>query len=152
MSQDREPHLNLNDHSHHPLAATHPAHHLWEPAAADNREEPLYRLRVSVLKDKEAQGDCPSRVFTFKTLTHVIHASDQITETFGKSFSGYTVKNLGMDIPEAGEQNVEDGRTQALTIEFDSVGANETWKEFLARLVAAERRWMKDFECLESGN
>lgn len=57
-----------------------------------------------------------------------------------------------MDIPEAGEDNVEDGRTQTLTIEFDSVDANETWKDFLGRLAEAERGWTKDFECLKNGH
>jgi hypothetical protein len=38
-------------------------HHLWEPKSGLEASEPLWHLRVSVLKDQEGQGDCPSRYF-----------------------------------------------------------------------------------------
>jgi hypothetical protein len=38
-------------------------HHLWEPKSGVQTLEPLWHLRLSVLKDQEGQGDCPSRYF-----------------------------------------------------------------------------------------
>lgn len=38
-------------------------HCLWQPRCTDSPKEPLYHLRLSVLKDSEGRGDCPSRRF-----------------------------------------------------------------------------------------
>jgi hypothetical protein len=41
-----------------------PKHTLWQPnASSTSTPEPLWHLRVSVLKDEEGMGDCPSRRF-----------------------------------------------------------------------------------------
>jgi hypothetical protein len=56
MSQDREPHIDLN--------ASHNYAMLQETVDSINASpEPLYRLRISVLKDEEGTGDCPIRMF-----------------------------------------------------------------------------------------
>jgi hypothetical protein len=37
---------------------------LWQPKDKDQlKPEPLWHLRISVLKDQEGRGDCPSRSF-----------------------------------------------------------------------------------------
>lgn len=39
-------------------------HCLWQPKnTGEPKEEPMYHLRVSVLKDQEVRGDCQSRRF-----------------------------------------------------------------------------------------
>lgn len=37
--------------------------HLWQPKETQAKEEPLWHLRISVLKDQEGRGDAPSRRF-----------------------------------------------------------------------------------------
>jgi len=43
-------------------------HHLWQPKSVLETGEPLWHLRVSVLKDQEGQGDCPSRYFVCSSI------------------------------------------------------------------------------------
>jgi hypothetical protein len=38
-------------------------HLLWQPRSDTPKQEPLWHLRVSVLKDQEGRGDAPSRRF-----------------------------------------------------------------------------------------
>ena len=40
-----------------------PAKHLWQPRPETPVKEPLWHLRVSVLKDQEGRADVPSRRF-----------------------------------------------------------------------------------------
>lgn len=42
-----------------------PKHTLWQPKPTNGAEalEPMWHLRVSVLKDAEGMGDCPDRRF-----------------------------------------------------------------------------------------
>ena len=56
MSQDREPHTDLN-------AAHNFAMRQEAIDSLNASPEPLYRLRISVLKDGEGTRDCPIRMF-----------------------------------------------------------------------------------------
>ncbi len=56
MSQDREPHLDLN--AAHNRSTRQEAYD-----DLNTSPEPLYRLRISVLKDQEGTRDCPMRMF-----------------------------------------------------------------------------------------
>jgi len=56
MSNETEPHLNLNARHNQSI-------HQQGSESTDNIPEPLYRLRVSVLKDGEGSKDCPIRMF-----------------------------------------------------------------------------------------
>lgn len=38
-------------------------HLLWQPRSDSPKQEPMWHLRVSVLKDQEGRGDAPSRRF-----------------------------------------------------------------------------------------
>jgi hypothetical protein len=66
MSQDREPHQDLN--------VTH--NHGVEQESFDELNatpEPLYRLRVEVLKDEEGSRDCPLRMFVRSSYLLALH-------------------------------------------------------------------------------
>lgn len=56
MSQDREPHQDLNI-AHNRAVGQESFDEL------NTTPEPLYRLRVAVLKDQEGSRDCPLRMF-----------------------------------------------------------------------------------------
>lgn len=53
-------------------------HHLWQKTRqvevdSSNEEEPhFYKLRISVVRDGEGVGDCPSRTFV-SLLSHDVH-------------------------------------------------------------------------------
>ncbi|KAL2064397.1 hypothetical protein VTL71DRAFT_4891 [Oculimacula yallundae] len=113
-------------------------HCLWQPKdSTETKEEPLWHLRVSVLKDQEVRGDCQSRRFAFKSLHHLTHAANQLDAAF-KSFD---IKKCGVSTPDAMGGRVNDGRSENITIEFESDASSESWKEFLARLKALEDEW-----------
>ncbi|CZT03425.1 uncharacterized protein RAG0_10180 [Rhynchosporium agropyri] len=113
-------------------------HCLWQPKnTTEPKDEPLWHLRVSVLKDQEARGDCQSRRFAFKSLHHLTHAANQLDEAF-KSFD---IKKCGVESPDAMGDRVNDGRSENITIEFESDTSLESWKEFMARLKALEDEW-----------
>jgi len=142
MSQDTEPHRQLNKGSAHEA-------HLWdEPTTVTSAiPEPLYRLRISVVKDSEGQDDAPSKIFAFETYNHLLDACDKFRDTFGRSeLSGYKIEKSGLSEVSEGGEGIEDGRTMGLTVEYDSVAADESWGEFLSRLSGVEKPWVRDAE------
>jgi len=120
-------------------------HCLWQPKnTAEVKDEPLWHLRVSVLKDQEARGDCQSRRFAFKSLHHLTHAANQLDAAF-KTFD---IKKCGVESPDAMGGRVNDGRSENITIEFDSDTSPESWKTFLGRLKSLEDQW--EHECMST--
>jgi hypothetical protein len=112
---------------------------LWTPPRTDSpKEEPLWHLRVSILKDQEIRGDAPPRRFAFKSMHHLTHAANQLEGAFRDSFD---IKKCGVETPDAMGGRVNDGRSENITIEFDSDTSSETWSEFLARLKVLEDEW-----------
>ena len=142
----------------------HPIPHLY-PADLPPAILPTYRLQLSVLVDREARSDCPPRSFSFSTPQLLTAAVDDIDLVFGSgdAFSEYTVTKSGGvdapravagsfgpgvsdgDAPESGDgeapERVEGGRTEMLVIGYDSITADESWNEFLARLHTVESGW-----------
>ncbi|KAF7879892.1 uncharacterized protein EAF02_007529 [Botrytis sinoallii] len=112
------------------------AHTLWKQNS--ERTTPIWHLRVTVLKNGDARGDCPNRVFAFKTLEDVTRAINQVEAAFGNTFE---LKKCGIDSPDAMGGRVNDGRSENITIEFDSNVTRESWAEFLARLKGLEDEW-----------
>lgn len=113
-------------------------HHLWEPKSGLETGEPLWHLRVSVLKDQEGQGDCPSRYFTFKSMHHLTHAANQLEAAFRATFD---IRKCGCETPDAMGGRVNDGRCENITIEYETETAKEGWKQFLGRLKGLEDEW-----------
>lgn len=84
-------------------------------------------------------GDCPNRRFTFKSLHHLTHATNQLEEAFGKTFE---IKKCGLEMGDAMGGRVNDGRTENITIEYDSdIGGNGGWQNFLGTLKKLEDEW-----------
>ena len=141
---------------------------LWQPKPTNGEviSEPVYHLRVYVLKDGEGTGDCPNRRFvslvsaclwlgehcpnliwmqSFKSLHHLTHATNRLEEAFGKSFE---MNTCGLDKGDAMGGRLNDGRTENITIEYNSnVGANGGWKAFVDNLKKLEDEW--DYEGIE---
>ncbi|KAI9640143.1 hypothetical protein NHQ30_011545 [Ciborinia camelliae] len=78
------------------------------------------------------------RITAFKTLEDVTRAVNQVEAAFGNTFD---LKKCGIDSPDAMGGRVNDGRSENITIEFDSNVAKESWTEFLARLKVLENEW-----------
>ncbi|TVY30139.1 hypothetical protein LHYA1_G001097 [Lachnellula hyalina] len=112
-------------------------HHLWEPKIS-TATEPLWHMRVLVLKDQEGQGDCPGRYFTFKSKHHLTHAANQLEEAFREKFG---IRKCGCDSPDAMGGRVNDGRCQNFTIEYETETASEEWRQFTERLRRLEDEW-----------
>jgi len=117
-----------------------PKHTLWTPrASGTSTPEPLWYLRVTILKDQEARGDCPNRRFAFKSLHHLTHAANQLEAAFGSKFD---IRRCGVETPDAMGGRVNDGRSENITVEYDSSGKDALpWKDFLAKLKALEDEW-----------
>ncbi|TVY84020.1 hypothetical protein LSUE1_G002957 [Lachnellula suecica] len=113
-------------------------HHLWEPKAGFQTAEPLWHLRVSVLKDQEGQGDCPSRYFTFKSKHHLTHAANQLEAAFTEPFD---IRKCGCEFGDAMGGRVNDGRCENITIEYETETAKDGWKAFLGKLQVLEDEW-----------
>jgi len=119
-------------------------HMLWQPKNTGLKvEEPLWHLRVSVLKDREGRGDCPSRRFAFKSLHHLTHAANQLEAAFGQTFD---IRKCGVEVPDAMGGRINDGRSECVTIEFESDTAISTWEDFLGKLKALEDEWEREAE------
>jgi len=117
-------------------------HMLWTPRNEDTpKQEPLWHLRVSVLKDQEGRGDAPSRRFAFKSMHHLTHAANQLESAFSDTFE---LRKCGVETPDAQGGRVNDGRSENITIEFDSDTAKEGWPQFLERLRALEDEWERE--------
>jgi len=116
---------------------------LWQPRGNEEVKVPLWHLRVHVLKDQEGRGDCPSRIFTFKSLHHLTHAENQLEAEFG-SVSDF--RKCGIETPNAMGDRVNDGRCENITIEYDSETAVEGWNSFLGRLKSLQDEWQHESE------
>lgn len=140
MSSTDKSRVSLNGNGQ-PVSIPHtPKHTLWTPPASGTATpEPLWHLRVCVLKDAEGMGDCPNRRFDFKSRHHLTHASNQLEEAFGNKFE---FKKCGLEMGDAMGGRVNDGRTENITIEYNSdIGGNGGWKAFLAKLKQLEDEW-----------
>jgi len=114
---------------------------LWQPQTITQippHGEPIWYLRVNVLKDQEGQGDCPSHRFAFKSMHHLTHASNQLDAAFGTTFD---VRKCGLEKGDAMGGRVNDGRSGNVTIEFDSNASKDGWKSFLRKLKTLEDEW-----------
>jgi hypothetical protein len=122
-----------------------PAEHmLWQPRNDGAlKQEPLWHLRVSVLKDQEGQGDAPSRRFAFKSMHHLTHAVNQLESAFSDTFE---LRKCGVETPDAQGGRVNDGGTVNITIEFDTETAKQGWSKFLKTLGDLEDEWQREAE------
>lgn len=73
----------------------------------------------------------------------VTRAINQVEAAFGNKFE---LKKCGIDSPDAMGGRVNDGRSENITIEFDSDASEESWAEFLARLKGLEDEWSHAIE------
>ncbi|MCJ1225533.1 hypothetical protein MMC12_002182 [Toensbergia leucococca] len=123
-------------------------HTLWQkpPGMFGDIPEPLYRLRLSVLNDNEGYGDCPSRMFVFKNLDNLTTATNKIDDVFGGGFSEYKISKSGVEAPANEGGRLGCGRTENVTIAYDSVTADESWKEFLKRLDKVKHGWTTEVQ------
>jgi len=114
-------------------------HCLWQPPTTEEpKPAPLWHLRVQVLKDQEVRGDAPGCIFAFKSMHHLNHAANQLEAVFRDTFD---IKKCGVETPDAMGGRVNDGRTENVTIEYQSENAKEGWPDFLARLKLLEDEW-----------
>ena len=107
--------------------------------------EPLYRLRIEVLKDNIGAWEAPEHIFTFTSKSAATAAATHFRDTFGSGLSAYSITD-GQSNHGDGDAglDVEDGRTDSLRLSYDSVTADESWKEFLVRLKGVEEGWTKE--------
>jgi len=123
------------------VALNNTQHTLWQPKPHTGSEisEPLWYLRVSILKDHDGRGDCPSRRFAFKSLHHLTHAANQLEGMFGSTLD---IRKCGIEAPDAMGGRVNDGRSEHITIEYDSDAAGAVgWQDFMSRLTGLEAEW-----------
>lgn len=75
----------------------------------------------------------------FKSLHHLTHAANQLRGAFGKTFN---LNTCGVETPDAMGGRVNDGRSENITIEYqsDAEGA-QNWKTFLVELQRLEDEW-----------
>jgi hypothetical protein len=74
----------------------------------------------------------------FKSLHHLTHAANQLDAAFSATFD---IRRCGLDTPDAMGGRVNDGRSENITIEFDSDTSKSGWTEFLATLKGLEDEW-----------
>ena len=75
---------------------------------------------------------------TFESITNLEAATKVILNEFTSGISSYQIQKSGV-LEEA--RGVEDGRTEDLTLEYDSVTADEDWGEFMNRLNSVGKNW-----------
>jgi hypothetical protein len=75
----------------------------------------------------------------FKSLHHLTHATNQLEDAFSKKFE---MKKCGLGMGDAMGDRVNDGRTENVTIEFNSeIAEHGDWKSFLGSLKRLEDEW-----------
>ena len=77
----------------------------------------------------------------FQSLHNLTTAIGKIDSIFGRGLSEYKIDKYGVEAPEAEGGRLEDGRTESIVIHYDPQTADESWKEFLARLGGAKEGW-----------
>lgn len=82
-----------------------------------------------------------STLQTFDTLATLETATKAITSQFGSGLSAYGIQKSGV-LEEV--RGTEDGRTEDLIVQYDSVNADESWDEFLGRVQNVGRSWKKE--------
>jgi len=81
----------------------------------------------------------------FKSLHHLTHAANELEAAFGTEFN-VEFKKCGIETPDAMGGRVNDGRTENITVEFDSESAKVNWAQFLGRLRGLEDGWEHEGE------
>jgi hypothetical protein len=79
-----------------------------------------------------------THIQAFASLEQLTRAVNQIEAAFSNSFE---LKKCGIETPDAMGGRVNDGRSENVTIEFDSKLAEGGWKEFLIKLKGLEADW-----------
>ena len=74
---------------------------------------------------------------------HLTHAANQLESAFSATFE---LRECGVETPDAQGGRVNDGRSENITIEFDTETAKEGWSEFLKRLSDLEDEWQREGE------
>jgi hypothetical protein len=78
-------------------------------------------------------------VQAFKSLHHLTHAANQLETAFSKTFE---IKKCGLEMGDAMGGRLNDGRTENITIEYDSeIAGTGGWKAFTAELKKLEDEW-----------
>lgn len=91
MSSSDNSSISLNGNGEKVITPQELKHTLWQPSATVEVKEPLWHLRVSVLKDSEGRGDCPSRTFvSIHFLSCLVYAA------FGIYTLSRTIHKAGM--------------------------------------------------------
>jgi hypothetical protein len=66
---------------------------------------------------------------------------NQLESAFNDTFE---IRKCGIETPNDIGERVNDGRSENITIEFNSETANEGWAEFLGRLRSLEDEWERE--------
>ena len=74
---------------------------------------------------------------------HLTHAANQLESAFSQTFE---LRKCGVEMPDAQGGRVNDGRSENITIEFDSDTSKGGWTEFLKTLRALEDEWEREGE------
>ncbi|KAG9246733.1 hypothetical protein BJ878DRAFT_495831 [Calycina marina] len=115
-------------------------HALWQPKSPS--DEPHWYLRISVMNDHEIRGDCPNRLFLFKSQKSLTRAAEKIDTMFGDAV---TIRKCGINFPNAMGGRVNDGRCEHITIDYDSNSPGAVgWQNFLSQLTELEAGWERD--------
>jgi len=138
------------------------AYHLWEPKPkTSNTVAPRwttpsppqdYKLRISVLKDGEFQGDAPTRIYKFPSLHHLTHATNSLDNAFATHGSCVEIRKSGVETPISDvdlghgiDGHLEDVRIEYTTTEEEDENGElregEGWGHFLERLNGLEGVW-----------
>jgi len=72
---------------------------------------------------------------------HLTHAANQLESAFSDNFE---LRKCGVETPDAQGGRVNDGRSENITIEYDTETAQEGWSEFLKRLSDLEDEWERE--------
>jgi len=138
------------------------SHRLWEPTPKTNgtitprwttpSPPQDYRLRISVLKDGEFQGDAPTRIYKFPSLHHLTHATNSLDSAFSTPGACIEIKKHGVETPisEVDLGHGIDGHLEDVTVEYTTteeedengdLREGEAWNHFLGRLGQLEDVW-----------
>jgi len=114
-----------------------------------NITNPLYGLRLSVLKNGQGHRDCLMKVFVYDTLPSLREAVAAIKDTLGGAFPVCTIQMGGCLEDNEGARTTDEAvlffedaaTTESVVLDFNAQEADETWDEFLGQLNKLEERW-----------
>jgi hypothetical protein len=78
---------------------------------------------------------------TFKSFDTLETATKTIMGKFGSGLSPYEIQKTGV-LEES--RGTEDGRTEDLIVQYDSVNADESWNQFLGRIQDVGNGWQRE--------